>query len=467
MPQNLPGLLKVARPAKRPTDVVVIALQHLLPSLTYLLRRVLDYGFAAQNIWMLGKPYSTIRQTEQILRDSFGIRVAATATHDAFLPGEYVQITERLASEFWQGIMETIGTARDVILLDEGGLLRKTMPARFLSLSHRLVAIEHTSSGWNPGDSDIQLYPVILKARSFAKLRFESPFIARSLMLRLASELKRLSGHGAGEDSNAVLTDSQISQQLAHRTIGIIGFGHLGSTICKFLHSIGVKSLLAYDRDANAFAVPEARFVTQVHRRSDLVFKSEIVLGCTGSALENIEMALFAGTYVAAKHKRLATDSAHSLPPKFFGSCSSGDREFSQLFPYLMTVNRKFRGSAFDNATGQVGEFFVTLFNGGFPLNFDRQREYEPLERIQLTRELTFGSLVQAHQILLSGALSPIPIKLDVAMQMEIVNEWVHRLAKSSGKDVNLLLPKDCEELSIPFAPPMDESIWRLRSEGN
>jgi hypothetical protein len=466
MSVNRYELLRVEPPELRPASVVIIALQHLLPSLAHLMGRIRYYGFRPNNIWLMGKPYSTIRDTERKLRDDFGINVPSLLSQEAVLPGEYTVTTERMAAAFWQDVIGAIGPARDIILLDEGGLLRKTLPHRLLNDAHRIVAIEHTSSGWKREESGSLLYPVILKARSFAKLRFESPFIARSLMCRLARELKGMTGHAGDESEVFGDTDEEIRSVLTDKTIGILGFGHLGGSVCRLLHGIGLRNLLAHDKNPEAFSVQEARIVTQVHRRSDLVTGSDIILGCTGTAIENIEAALFAGKYIAAKHKGLATDSSGSLTPKVFGSCSSGDREFSHLIPYLTAASRRFRANAFDNATGQIGECSVTLLNGGFPLNFDRNREYEPLDRIALTRELTLASIIQAHRMLLAGELMPRAVKLDVTMQMEVVNEWIRLLAAAAGIDVSMLTPKDCETLSIPHPPPLDASVWRARSEG-
>ncbi|MDP1609524.1 MAG: hypothetical protein Q8M11_00590 [Sulfuritalea sp.] len=449
-------------------DVIVVALQHLLPSITHLFSRLIDLGFQPGNIWVLGKPYSTVKRTALELRDTYGIHVFRAGEQRLFPPGGYASEARLEAEEFWRTVNEKIGRERrKVIVLDEGGMLRKTMPNQFLSAGHELVAIEHTSSGWDPNDANLLKYPVILKARSFAKLKFESPFIARALMARLVNELGTSRDYQEDAiDDDVSCDDEEIGRVMSEHSIGIIGFGNLGASIARYLHGIGVTKLSAVDSVSSAFNQPEAHFVRRCNR-GELVSNCGVLLGCTGVMVDQVDVALFKREYINARHKRMPVAPQIALPAKYFASCSSGDREFSRLIPHMLQIDRKYRENGYANATGQVGQANVTLLNGGFPLNFDRQVEYEPFDRILLTRELTLASIMQANWMLHGQLLNPQPIKLDAAMQMEVVTNWVRMIAEDEDIDVNTVShPENCKRLGIPFEPPSTMSVWTAKSEG-
>lgn len=444
-----------------PSGVVLVALQHLLPSIVHLFSRVIEHGFRPRNIWVLGKAYSTIERTANSLRDELRINIFPPPAPDEFEPGRYAETAYKHASMFWEAVIAEIGCRRQIIVLDEGGLLRRTMPAKLLASGHQIVAIEHTSSGWN---SAVPLeYPVILKARSLAKLRFESPFIAAALMQRLAEEVRR----GAGEEptENSSEQAKRVFGVLAEKWIGVVGFGYLGSSVCDYLYLQGVRNLLICDKSDAVFNTPQARRAKRCSR-AELVTDSDIILGCTGTRIEGIDTALFSKSYLAEKPQPAPR---RTKPPmtKIFGSCSSGDQEFNPLFRHMVQKSRKFRGNVFENASGHVGECGVTLLNGGFPLNFDRKHEFEPIQRISLTRELTFASIVQAHFMLTKGDLRPRAVKLDAGMQMEIVTTWVRKLAADAGLNLDCFSKDHWPQLAIPHPPPSDVAVWRKLSEGD
>jgi hypothetical protein len=431
-------------------DVVLVALQHLLPSIQQLFSRTLQWGFKAHNIWLLGKPYSTIASTERWLREQMRLNVYHTPAPELFSPGEYDISIREYARDFWKNLMAQIGSQRNVILLDEGGLLRKTIPPEFLEHKHNIVAIEHTSSGWNCDEA--LRYPVILKARSYAKLRYESPFIAEALIDRLLLELNPgLTKELAREQDLPLPHLRRVGQRaLADKRVGIIGFGFLGRSLTRYLKGIGTEHISAWDRSDGAFSGTESRFVERSNL-TDLINRNEIIFGCTGNTVENVRAALTLNSN--SRSFSAQPDTRRSL--KIFCSCSSADREFLELIPYLAQVDRKFARNPFENAAGLIGDCSVQLINGGFPINFDRRREYEPRNRIWLTRELTFASILQALQMLTAGDLSPRPVMLDPILQREIVGNWVkHLLAESDSL------------AEVPDTPPHDLDVWLEGSEG-
>jgi len=171
-------------------NLTVVALQHLLPTINHLFDRIIEHGVLPENIHLIGKRYSTIQDVKKSLDKNYRIKVH-TCHNINFVPGEYSQYSEKEAIAFWAALSKKKLT-NDLLVLDEGGLLRKTIPSSLTNSGIRIVGMEHTSSGWN--NETAVPYPLILKARSFAKLKFESRFIVRSLVGRLLDELPTLLG---------------------------------------------------------------------------------------------------------------------------------------------------------------------------------------------------------------------------------------------------------------------------------
>jgi len=171
-------------------NLTIVALQHLLPTITHLFDRIIEDGVLPENIHLIGKRYSTIQAVKTSLDENCEIRVH-TCDNINFVPGEYSQYSEKEAIAFWAALSRKKLTD-DILILDEGGLLRKTIPSSLANSEKRIIGMEHTSSGWN-NETEVP-YPLILKARSFAKLTFESKFIVKSLVDRLLDELPTLLG---------------------------------------------------------------------------------------------------------------------------------------------------------------------------------------------------------------------------------------------------------------------------------
>jgi 2-polyprenyl-3-methyl-5-hydroxy-6-metoxy-1,4-benzoquinol methylase len=88
------------------------------------------------------------------------------------------------------------------------------------------------------------------------------------------------------------------------------------------------------------------------------------------------------------------------------------------------------------------------VLNGGFPVNFDREREWERFEEIMLTRKLILEGLFQAKG--LSGT-SPRAVMMNPAVQLRIVEEWLNQVP-------------DRSKIRIPS--PLTEKFFQMHSEG-
>lgn len=275
------------------------------------------------------------------------------------------------------------------LLLDEGGGVHSALPAH---LAHVSAGLEQTTFGLNAAWK----CPMVLVCRSAAKLHFESQIIARGILRKL--------------DSLGLL--------MKQHTIGVLGLGAMGGEIARALLARGIPTLGA-DRgrthsDLSPITVP----------LSELMGRCSVVLGCTGSnVLHGIDLLPYSG-------KRI------------FVSCSSRDVEFRSVLDCLPN------SSGYETVEGWIGNLHVAVLNGGYPINFDRQHEWELVEEIMLTRKLVVEGLTQAKSLIGSSGRG---VMLSPASQLRIVNEWLEQVPER-------------ESLRIPES--LNEAFFIRNSEG-
>lgn len=280
-------------------------------------------------------------------------------------------------------------TGDSFIMLDEGGLIHSALPKR---LATHAAGVEQTSFGYRSQWK----YPSVLVCRSAAKLFFESQIIARGILRKL--------------DSLGILK--------TNTRIGVIGLGALGSELVRAFINRGFFTL-----GAEVSVIP-LDLRTIVVPLTELICQCDLILGCTGTdALANFDLSACIGDHL-------------------FISCSSSDVEFRSL------IKRGAGNGPYEQISGQIAHLRFTVLNGGYPINFDRQREWELFEEILLTRRLILAGIHQAKSLL---GQPPRGVMLNPTTQMQIVDEW---LSQVPGRDT----------LTVPNV--LDESFFRIYSEG-
>lgn len=316
----------------------LIARQHLLPSLAWLLRQVVAAD-KYSSVELFGKNYSTLTPLIDLPRQ--------------------VLLRSDVSACFASVRQE------NVVILDEGGELHRHLP---VSLAERTAAVEQTTAGMQANWK----CPTVLVCRSAAKLVFESQIIARGILRKLNS-LGLLDG----------------------RAVGVIGLGALGSELARALLERGIPT---YGADLSE--VSEDLAPVRVHI-DHLLRSAELVLGCSGQDA-------LSGHVLDSMRGR-----------KIFASCSSTDIEFRSILKLLPAAGN------FADAQGWIGHLHCTVLNEGFPINFDRTREWELPEEILLTRMLVLAGLGQALSLIGSEARG---VMLNPDSQMKIVGEWLEQL---------------------------------------
>ncbi len=394
--KNLPlvDLIAAELPLKvdAPERVAVVCHQHLLPSNLALFCKLIEFGISPENIFVLGKPYSAVNQTIDEIRR---IGVVVQPITCSFSLGHYDAAVTSDCRQLWTAVLQR--HANDafsrIIVLDDGGYLRSNLPR---SLDIPIITIEQTASGVRKSpESPI---PAIVVAHSAAKRHFESPFIAQAL-------LRKLKTLPCWRNSSR---------------IGMLGLGFLGRYVAKLLKSERL-SVIGYDPSwaGDKVANPVARYKSV----AQVVLNSDLLLGCSGTDVITLD-----------------TDLTHSQGKKILISCSSGDIEFNRLLRHLSNTSTSDTKNPFSDLRGTLndGRLEIEIINGGFPVNFDRNVEWETTDEIQLTRALLYAALVQALTMEWTPQLSQRKIMLDPHNQKNIVKEWL-RLCKgtSSAEDVN------------------------------
>lgn len=361
--------------------VALVCHQHLLPSTGVLFSKLIETGLSSANIFVLGKPYSAVSQTLDEIR-RLGV-VVQPITYN-FSPGCYDAAVTTDCHKLWDAVRER--HAHDafsrIVVLDDGGHLRSNLPQSLLGRLP-IVAVEQTASGVrrNP-ESPV---PTIVVAHSAAKRHFESPFIANAL-------LRKLKTLPCWDESHHV---------------GMLGLGFLGRYVAELLKSECL-SVAGYDphptHDKANIPVTSHNSVAQVVQNSDLL------LGCSGTDVMSLD-----------------TDLVRCHGTKTLISCSSGDVEFNKLLRELNDRPGSDLRNPFADLHGTLngGNLEVEIINGGFPINFDRNTEWEATHEIQLTRALLYAGIAQA----LALGNHPRPpsrtIMLDPHIQKDIVKTWL------------------------------------------
>jgi hypothetical protein len=331
-----------------PSSVLVFAHIHCLPSYSKLLGYMIDeIGFDPSAMVVIPKAYSTIPETLHELK-AMGIRVEmSNGKLEIGRYNEYAASALKSACGYAAELIDKRRDACRAILLDDGGSLTEFWYKWQLHKKIKTMSVQQTTSGLSRNPTGSKKVMKVNVAGSAAKRWFESHVIAAGITRKL----------------------KEIECQLSRSHIGIIGYGAIGRAVANEVARY-TKEIRIYD---NALNVRSEKF-RNTSSLGSLVVKSDYIFGCTGRNC-------FARSEGLLKHVQ---------SPITFISCSSRDVEFlSLLQAYAPPID-----GAFGDIDLQANKLHKVL-NGGFPINFDRVREYETEDEISLTRALTLSGVFQ------------------------------------------------------------------------
>jgi hypothetical protein len=362
-------------------DVLVIVHTHILES-SYPLFRHLAAVVGYQNMFLMEKPYSTIPSMASKVVE-MGAELVRVSMKKGLAYEFSVQDSTRI---LWNKvILHTKKVAiSKIIIIDDGADIISNIPWNELP-GIDIIGVEQTTRGIVRLREGYGIYPpVISVAGSALKKEIESGFIAKAI----AKEAKTL------------------IEKTGKKRVGIVGTGNVGKLI---IEEIEKAKFQASYYDFSRFNVMGSSRKGNVTSVSEIIEKNDVIIGATGKD--------FLRGVILDK----------SRGEKYFLSASSADVEF-----YSMLNRAGFPSDNFETINFQPhSKLTLKIVNGGYPINFNRKKEIEMAEDMQLTRTLLFAGFVEALNIPKKEKKAVI-YKLDADAQREILNIWVTVKPKNS-----------------------------------
>lgn len=304
-------------------NITVICCQHILESYVYLLKHIVSLGIKKENIYTIGKAYSTdIEIYNELVRDGYNISELSL----------YFDKNRSFDAQFRENICSYLSSIQipannNIILLDDGAFLINEAP-KALDKNKILFAIEQTSAGYNCLKNALLCFPIYNVARAEPKLTLEYKFLAgliKKIIKRKAPTLRN-----------------------PNKKCLLLGNGHLGAVLM---------SLLKSEINCDVFDINHRR--TVLSKEEIKWDRYDLIIGATGKT-------------------SLRYLDRHKLKRGcLLVSVSSSDREFDAAnFRENIFVNNCHSDIITDNG--------VFLINCGFPINFTGKTELR-IKDIQLT----------------------------------------------------------------------------------
>ena len=366
----------------------VVLYTHCLPSFLDLIEFIVESGVLAGNIFVIPKLYSAVPSTVGKL-DALGVKVLGHKFEFGYghfdqAAREHVAVACKNVQKYVRRQANHQQSRNRVVLVDDGGLLTDAWTNICNGENTDTVSVQQTASGMYDRNGRTPI-PYINVAQCAAKRWFESKIIATGLLSKV----------------NAI-DEIDYSKRL-----GVAGFGAVGSALVDLLVKRSVRLNVHDVTNRHIPAVKKFRYISD---QKAFLKDSDIIFGCVGR--DWIDSASIRGL----------------SGEKLFISCSSRDVEFGQVFrnfELYPTSHSQFSDLTVTN-DGQK-----TILNAGFPINFDREVEYEKLSEIVITRALILAAVIQARCVR-PGAYSQ-SIKLSCVIQKQIVSEWLRQYSSSRG----------------------------------
>jgi len=363
-------------------DVLVIAHTHILES-SYPLFRHLAAAVGYQNMFLMEKPYSTISYMANKVVE-MGVDLTRVPMKNGLAYEFAVQDSIQILWRKVLGHLKKVAISK-IVIIDDGADILTNIPWEDLE-GIDIVGVEQTTRGIVRLKEGYGMHPSVINVAGCAlKKEIESQFIAEGII----KEIKEL------------------IKNIGKTKIGVVGTGNIGEKIIAGLEKVNIV-VNSYDFSKfNAMGLPSDRSVTSV---SEIIEKNDIVIGATGRDFL----------------RGVVLDKAKG--EKYLLSASSADVEFYSIINRAGFPSNFFETIAFEPNLGSK----LNILNAGYPINFNRTKEIEKAEDMQLTRTLLFAGFVEALEISKKENKSLI-FKLDAGFQREILNVWIALKPKANN----------------------------------
>lgn len=323
-------------------NVYLISCQHLLEPQEKMFELVANFGIPKQNIFILGKAYSTNTDIFLKLKEKEFHVVQPIFKIEESFDKQHKDNCENLLNRF----ISLIPDNAKIICLDDGGQLLEVINDYFQKLSGKeIIGIEQTSSGFNRFKNSHLHFPIINVARSSTKLVRETPFIVKLGIERVKEVFQKY-----------FISDPRIL---------VVGLGPIGEGMKMFLEQ---NNYFVVGHDIIHDGSVKIEELIQLN-------KINVVIGATGTTIIDEQQLL-----------QLQKEGNGRI---YFISMSSSDREFPAIY---------LRMGAEPNPNLHADCIYknLVLINGGFPITFKGNR-YESLPaEMEKTMALLYGSIIDS-----------------------------------------------------------------------
>jgi len=376
-------------------DVLVIAHTHILES-SYPLFRHLAAVVGYHNIFLVEESYSTIPYVADKVIE-MGVELIRVAMRKGLAYEFAVQDSIRM---LWS---KAIPHAKrmaisKIIIIDDGADIIANVPWPDLK-GVTIVGIEQMTQGIARLNDGCGVFPPVINvAGSALKKEIETDFVAKTITDEIIN----------------------IFADVHNKKIGIIGTGNIGKGIIDGLEKND--AIITYYDSSKLNSMSSSR-KGNITSTSELIEKNDIIIGATGKDFL----------------KGVVLDKSRG--EKYLINASSSDVEF-----YTLLNRAGFPGENFETISFQSHpELTLKILNGGYPINFNRKKEIEKAEDMQLTQVLLFAGFVEALAFSKKEKKSMI-YKLNTDLQREILNILI--AVKSKDSDVRAISTRQIEKLS-------------------
>ncbi|MFA5872192.1 MAG: methyltransferase [Parcubacteria group bacterium] len=401
-------------------DVLVIAHTHILES-SYPLFRHLAAVVGYKNMFLMEKPYSTIPSVADKVVE-MGIELVRVRMKTGLAYEFSVQDSIKV---LWDKALSHSKKAAisKIVIIDDGADIISNIPWADLS-GIDVIGVEQTTRGIvRLKEVYGNCPPVVNVAGSALKKEIESEIIAKAIAKEICL----------------------VAKKTGKRKIGIVGTGNIGKNILVEMDRL---KMAANYYDFSKFNAMGSSRKGNVASISEIIEKNDIIVGATGKD--------FLKGVVLDKSKG----------EKYMLSTSSADVEFYSL------LNRAgFPSDSFETIRLQPHKgLILKIMNGGYPINFNREKEIESAEDMQLTRTLLFAGFAMALEVPKKKKAATI-YKLAADLQRQILNIWVAlarekslratlstlRIEKlSEGEALKVSKKTDTYQLHVTTSPYLD-----------
>lgn len=367
------------------SSYVLVGVQHLLGSEVALLTWLNRLGLPYQRMHLIGKIYSSNRLVVHHLRE-LGVNVHEASLE--FAPvydvrREYENLMRVAVADLFERAEEDLarlGSSGRLLILDDGAVAIEALRYSYPRYADRAVAVEQTRRGKlkiRPRQKELRAqigtypFPVVKVSDSAAKLDYEYPLIADSVITELRSKLRRHREGGA----------------LETRRVLVSGYGRLGRIIAAKLRHEGLRILVTDNDPETLNDAEDAKF--DIADPSTAVNYADTIIGCAGvrTIPRRSHANIKPGTILA---------SASSSNVEFHGLSIRSRARFKWDWSQHFEVDSPFQQVHSDYAIRRRSPFW--LLNGGFPINFTGGVDPIDPKDIQVTRALMLAGACYASE---------------------------------------------------------------------